>query len=70
MYVLVVAGGFLLGLATGRWWALALALIPGVWIGLVEEVEVPGWVLGAGYTGLAAAGIAAGVVTRRSITHP
>lgn len=64
-YVAVVVGGFLLGLVLGRWWALAAALPVGVWIGLAEEVEVPGWFLGAAYAILAGAGIAAGVVLRR-----
>jgi hypothetical protein len=49
----------------GRWWALLAAVALGVWIGLVEEVEVPGWFLGAGYAVLAAGGIALGVAVRR-----
>ena len=49
----------------GRWWALLLALVPGIWVTAVEEVEVPGWILGLSYAAIAAAGIAAGVATRR-----
>jgi hypothetical protein len=50
----------------GRWWALLAAVAVGVWIGLVEELEVPGWFIGAGYAILAGCGIIAGVFTRRS----
>jgi hypothetical protein len=50
----------------GRWWALFAALAAGVWIGLVEQVEVPGWFLGAVYAILAGGGVAAGVLLRKA----
>jgi hypothetical protein len=46
---------------------LAAALPIGVWLALVSEVEVPGWVLGIGYGAFAAIGIAAGVFLRRFV---
>jgi hypothetical protein len=37
----------------------------GLWVGLTEEVEVPGWFLGFAYAGLSGLGIALGVFLRR-----
>ena len=54
----------MVGFATGRWWSLLAAAGIGVWVGVVEEVEVPGWFLGAGYALAAGMGIAAGVGLR------
>ena len=43
MLVLIFGGaGLLLGLLVGRWWALAGAIAAGLWIGVAEEVEIPG----------------------------
>jgi hypothetical protein len=53
------------GLLVGRWWALLVAPVVGAWIALVEEVEVPGWILGVAYGALAAVAIGAGVTLRR-----
>jgi len=61
----LVVVGFVVGIALGRWWVLLAALALGLWAGTTEEVEVPGWLIGA-YIGLPAGiGIASGVVTRR-----
>jgi hypothetical protein len=49
----------------GRWWALLASVAVGVWIGVVEDLEVPGWFIGGAYALLAGGGIAAGVLTRR-----
>jgi hypothetical protein len=65
--VAFLVGGLIVGLIVGRWGALVAALPIGVWLALVSEVEVPGWVLGLGYGGFAAIGIAAGVLLRRSV---
>lgn len=54
-------------MVVGRWGALVAALPIGVWLALVSEVEVPGWVLGLGYGAFAAIGIAAGILLRRSV---
>ena len=62
--------GFIFGLAVGRWWALLASLALGVWIGLAEEVEVPGVILGLGYGLVSASGIAVGVVVRRQARRP
>ena len=67
-FVLIV-GGFVLGIATGRWWALLAALVVGLWAGMTEEVEVSGWVMGAYIGGPAAIGIASGVVSRRLLAR-
>jgi hypothetical protein len=37
---ILLAGGFVIGIAFGRWWALLAAAGVGVWIGLFEEVDV------------------------------
>jgi hypothetical protein len=66
MEALLVAIPFALGLLTGRWWALLAAPAFGIWIGLVTEVEVPHWFLGAASAVGAAVPIAVGVVLRRA----
>jgi hypothetical protein len=63
--IVLIATGLVLGIALGRWWALLAALAVGLWIGITEEVEVSGWVIGLGYGGLAALGIASGIGARR-----
>jgi hypothetical protein len=64
----LVVIGFCIGLAAGRWFALLAAVAAGVWVGLVTEVdEVPAWFLGLEYGVVGAAGIAAGVLVRRSL---
>lgn len=60
----------MLGLILGRWWALLACISVGVWIGLSEEVEVPGWYLGAWYAALSGVGVAAGVLLRRYFVKP
>jgi hypothetical protein len=68
MLVLIFGGaGLVLGLLLGRWWALAGAIAAGLWIGIAEEVEIPGWLYGLLGGGLAALGIALGVVLRRRL---
>ena len=60
--------GLIVGAAVERWWALLAAVALGVWIFLVTEVdEVPPWFLGLAYGVLAGAGVAAGVLVRRSL---
>jgi hypothetical protein len=54
-----------LGVVLGRWWTLLAAAGVGLWVGLTEGVEVPGWFLGLAYAGLSALGIALGVFLRR-----
>jgi hypothetical protein len=60
---------FLVGFAVGRWWALAAAIAPAVWLANVQEVDAPEWVLPVAYGALAALGICAGVATRRGMSH-
>jgi hypothetical protein len=57
----LLAGGFVVGLLVGRWFALLAA----VGIGRTTEVELPHWFLGLGYAAVAAVGIAAGLGVRR-----
>jgi len=59
------AGGVVLALLIGRWWALLGAVGVAVWVAVVSEVEVSRWFLAAAYGATAAAGIAAGVLLRR-----
>jgi hypothetical protein len=61
----VVAGGLVLGLVIGRWWALLGAVGVAVWLAVVSEVEVSRWFLAAAYGVAAAVSIAAGVLLRR-----
>jgi hypothetical protein len=41
----------------------------GVWIGLTDEVDVPGWYLGAGYAALSSLGTCAGILLRRALAR-
>lgn len=61
----LVAGGLVLGLVIGRWWALLGAIGVAVWVAVVSEVEVSRWFLAAAYGATAAASITAGVLLRR-----
>jgi hypothetical protein len=63
--VVLIGAGFAVGLILGRWWALLACVGVGLWIGVSEEVEVPGWFLGFAYAGLAGLGVAGGVMLRR-----
>lgn len=56
--------GVVIGLVVGRWWALVAAIAFAAWIWRTMEVEAPSWVLALGYGGIAALGIAGGVVVR------
>jgi hypothetical protein len=67
--VIILAAGLVLGFAVGRWWALTGAVALGVWAGTVSELEVPAWFIGLVYAGLAAIGIAAGVLGRRLVSR-
>jgi hypothetical protein len=63
--VVLIGAGFAVGLILGRWWALLACVGVGLWIGVSEEVEVPGWFLGFAYAGLSGLGVAGGVMLRR-----
>ena len=67
--LVLVAAGLALGFVVGRWWAFTGAIVVGVWAGTVSELEIPGWYLGLVYAGLAAIGIAAGVLGRRLVAR-
>jgi hypothetical protein len=54
----------------GRWWALLASAGVGVWIGLSEQIEVPGWYLGFVYAALSGFGIAVGIFVRRRLARP
>jgi hypothetical protein len=61
----LLAGGFVLGLVLGRWWALLASAALGLWVGLTEEVEVSGSYLGLVYAAISGLGITLGVLLRR-----
>jgi uncharacterized membrane protein YdjX (TVP38/TMEM64 family) len=63
----LLAGGFVLGVAVGRWPALLAAVALGAWIAAATHVEVPHWFLGLAYTVISGVGIAAGVWLRHSM---
>ena len=65
----LLLGGFLVGLVIGRWWALLAAVVVGLWITAVTEVEVPHSVLGVGYAAISEVGIAAGLAVRRGTSR-
>jgi hypothetical protein len=67
LYLVLVGGGFALGLIVGRWWLLVVPAGLGLWVGLSEEVEVPGWFLGLAYAALSAVGVGLGVLVRRRL---
>ena len=55
------------GLLIGRWWAVAAAVVPALWIAQISEVdEVPPWFLGCAYGVLSVICIAGGVAARQS----
>jgi hypothetical protein len=62
----LLAAGFVFGLALGRWWALLAALVVGDAIALTAEVEVSPVYLGVGYGLVSAFAIALGVAVRRA----
>ena len=67
IYLAVIAVGFLLGIAVGRWWAVLVAAGFGIWVWAVTDVdEVPAWFLGVAFAALGALAIAAGVALRRA----
>jgi hypothetical protein len=65
LLIVIPALGLILGLAIGRWWALFAAVAFGAWIWETTHVEVSHWVLALGYGGIAAIGIAIGVLIRK-----
>lgn len=66
---MLIAGGLVVGLVVGRWWVLLASVGVGLWVGLSEEVEVPGWFLGTAYATLLGLGLAAGVLVRRRVVR-
>jgi hypothetical protein len=67
--VVLICSGLAVGLVLGRWWALLTSVAVGLWIGLSNEVDVPGWYLGLVYAALSGLGIAAGVLLRRRLSN-
>jgi hypothetical protein len=68
LYPIVSLGGLILGLAVGRWWALAAALGLGLWIATTTEVdEVSPWFLGSACGALSGGGDRRRVVIRQRL---
>jgi hypothetical protein len=63
----LLAAGFVVGLALGRWWALIGAVVVGIGVGFTSEVEVSPIVLGVGFGLVSAFAIALGVALRRTV---
>jgi hypothetical protein len=63
--LIFLAIGLALGLAVGRWWAVAAAVPLGVWVSATTDVEVNHWLLGFAYAAVTALAIAAGVAARK-----
>jgi len=55
------------GAVVGRWWALLGAVVIGIVVGFVADVEVPSAVLALGYGAVAAFAIAIGIALRRGL---
>jgi hypothetical protein len=66
-FVLIMVG-LVLGFVVG-WWALPAALVLGILVGVTEETEISGWVIGAYVALPAGIGIASGLVTRRLLAR-
>jgi hypothetical protein len=64
----LVAAGFVFGLALGKWWALVGAVVVGIVVALTFEVEVSPIVLAVGYGLVSSLAIATGVALRRIVT--
>jgi hypothetical protein len=63
--IILIGGGFLLGLIIGRWWALVAPAALGLWAGAsFTDLEVPAAWSGFAYAGMAALGVLAGLVAR------
>jgi hypothetical protein len=60
----LVAGGLVLGLIVGRWWALIAAPIAWLVVALTGDFDGPAWAVGIGMGLLAALGLAVGVLIR------
>jgi hypothetical protein len=63
----LIAAGLVFGAVVGRWWSLLGAVVIGLLVGLVSEVEVSGTVLGFASGVVAACAIAIGVALRRGL---
>jgi hypothetical protein len=64
--IVLIGGGFLLGLIIGRWWALTAPAALGLWAGLsFTNLEVPAAWIAFAYAGMGALGVLIGLVVRR-----
>jgi hypothetical protein len=71
VYLVSMAGGFLIGPVVGRWWAVLAGIAFGGWIGVTTSVdEVPHWLLGLLYGVLAVGGIILGLAGASRIPIP
>ena len=69
LVAVLIGAGFTAGLALGRWWVLLACAGVGAWVGVTEELEVPGWFLGFAYGALSSLGVAGGVLLRRYLAR-
>jgi hypothetical protein len=68
--IVVIGGGFLIGIVVGRWWAFLVPAVLGIWAGLTfTDLEVPAAWIGLIYAGGAAIGVLLGLVTRRALAR-
>jgi hypothetical protein len=63
----LIAAGLVFGAVVGSWWSLLGAVVIGLLVGLVAEVEVSSIVLGLASGVVAAFAIAIGVALRRGL---
>ena len=63
----LLAAGLVFGAVIGQWWAVLGAVVIGVVIGLISEVEVSSTGLGVAYGLVAAFAIVFGVALRRGL---
>jgi fructose-specific phosphotransferase system IIC component len=69
--VVLVAAGFVVGFAVGKWRALLAAAGFGIWVAAASELdEVSPAFMGVALGALAGAGVVAGVITRRRRRTP
>jgi hypothetical protein len=65
----LIAAGLVFGAVVGRWWSLLGAVVIGLLVGLVSEVEVSSTLLGLVSGVVAAFAIAVGVALRRGLAR-
>jgi len=65
----VVGVGFLLGLIVGRWWAVAAAVVFGIYVGVASDVDISPWLYGFLTAAIGAGAVISGLFLRKLLEH-